>query len=473
MTWRHCLLFCGLMALSVSGEAAPTGEAVVRAADGIAVHVYEYRPSTTSAAPPILMFHMAGGDARGELDEIALRLSGSGRHVFAADLRGGGDRIGRGDPTVAHYVNQTARAFREPPGLCTAYADAKAALDHVARMTGRGAILTGSSYSAALVVQLAARHVEQVVGFVAFSPASGAPMAGCEPEPWLERVQVPGWAVRPEAEAKIDWIVAQREVWARHGVATAVYPLGAHGTSILLARRAGGDTEPVWREFTAFLDSLGPDQRIVADSGDWRLGGELRRGIGDGPRPAVLLLNSTGGNRQAYRRLASQLARQGITSLRIDLRGHGESTNAGRFDPDRPDLSLINEAWRDVRTALDRLRSMTAIDPVRVAIVGAGYSAEAMAEAARRSGDYVKAYVALSPGSFSEASAHGIDESGARWLLVHSRDARFAPPVVARAQDVSQRAEVMVVPGARHGTDLLGDRDMPGRLVGWLLEVLA
>ena len=32
--------------------------------------------------------------------------------------------------------------------------------------------------------------------------------------------------------------------------------------------------------------------------------------------------------------MAETMAKAGIASLRIDLRGHGESTNIGAFDPD-------------------------------------------------------------------------------------------------------------------------------------------
>lgn len=473
---RHLWLACALIGMSGTVSASPTSEASVRAADGTAVYVYEYPPTAAPRDAPLLMFHMAGGDARGELDEIARRLAGRGHRVFAADLRGGGSHFRERDPASANYINQTSQAFAETPPLCSAYADAEAALNHVRQTTGRRAIVTGSSYSAALAVQLAARRPEAVQGFVAFSPASGEPMMGCEPEPWLAELQVPGWAVRPREEAEIDWVRAQRETWSRQGVQTGVYALGSHGTSILVPRRARGDSEPVWGDFERFLDSLGPDEPVELASGSWRLKGDFRRAPGEtgDSRPAVLLLNTTAGDRRAHERLAGELAHRGIASLRIDLRGHGESDNAGRFDPEQPDMTLIEEAWRDVEVALRALKSISGVDATRIAIVGAGYSGEAMAEAARQSPlGYVRSYVGLSPGSFSEESARAIDGSGARWLLMHSRGERFAPAAVERARGLSRTAEIQVVEGVGHGTDLLRmPAATPARLADWLAATL-
>jgi pimeloyl-ACP methyl ester carboxylesterase len=240
-----------------------------------------------------------------------------------------------------------------------------------------------------------------------------------------------------------------------------------------LARRAGGDSEPVWDDLHRFLDALGPDRQLKLSSGGWSLRGDFRRGLGDGARPAVLLLNSTAGDRRAYERLASELARLGISSLRVDLRGHGESINLGRFDPDAPDLALINEAWRDVNSAFAVLRSMPDIDQARLGVVGAGYSGEAMAEAARRAGGYARAYVALSPGSFSETSADSIDASGSNWLLLYSSEERFAPRAVERARVLSRTVEVDIVPGLGHGAELLRlTPATPVRLAHWLAEAL-
>jgi dienelactone hydrolase len=77
----------------------------------------------------------------------------------------------------------------------------------------------------------------------------------------------------------------------------------------------------------------------------------------------------------------------------------------------------------DVTAAVSYLRSVKEIDRTRIAFVGASFSGEQMAIAARKSG-YGKAYVELSPGSFSRESINAIDASGAAWLFVRSADER-------------------------------------------------
>lgn len=155
--------------------------------------------------------------------------------------------------------------------------------------------------------------------------------------------------------------------------------------------------------------------------------------------------------------------------MRLDLRGHGESTNRGRFVPGaEPRSALIWDAEADVAAALQFLRSRPDIDAERLGAVGASYSGEEMAEAGRRFG-YVRAYVALSPGSFSAASIRGIDESGVPWLFVVSRDERFLKEIAAAVQEQSARAHVEILPGNGHAARLLASHaDLAERIAVWL-----
>ena len=73
--------------------------------------------------------------------------------------------------------------------------------------------------------------------------------------------------------------------------------------------------------------------------GDWELIGDLVIPNTEEKPPVVLLLNKANGNREVYRTMANYLSDRGIASLRLDLRGHGESTNVEKFIPGirRPD----------------------------------------------------------------------------------------------------------------------------------------
>ncbi len=215
------------------------------------------------------------------------------------------------------------------------------------------------------------------------------------------------------------------------------------------------------------------DARVMLESDGWHLVGNLMLPETGQPVPAVLLLNKAAGDRGAYVALARQLADRQIASLRLDLRGHGESTNLGRFVPGaEPRSAMIWDAEADVWAAQQFLRDYPGIDGNRLGIVGGSYSGEEMAEAGRRYA-YAQAYVALSPGSFSESSIRAIDTSGVPWLFVVSRDERFLREITASVQAASESVHVEILPGTAHATDLLAAHpDLAERLAVWFTRQL-
>lgn len=214
---------------------------------------------------------------------------------------------------------------------------------------------------------------------------------------------------------------------------------------------------------------------IVA--GEWILKGDFRKGRGSAPRPAVLLLNKANGNRQAYVALAEELARRGISSFRLDLRGHGDSVNAGRFIPfdNANNEKIFTNQHVDLIQALAWLRANPSVDSARLGVVGASYSGEFAMDAARREGRYLQAYALLSPGSLSEESARSMDLSGARWMFI--RAAREQSRSVAAAADLVQahakKATVRVVDSDKHATDLLAEPlGLNAALAEWFEQIL-
>ena len=208
------------------------------------------------------------------------------------------------------------------------------------------------------------------------------------------------------------------------------------------------------------------ETRVVLESDGWQLVGDLVLPVGNRPAPAVLMLNQAAGTRMAYEGLARLLAERGFASLRIDLRAHGESTNLGRFVPG--DGTMLVGSERDVAVAHEFLRSHAAIDGERIGVVGASYSGESMAEAGRDH-RYAQAYVALSPGSFSDESLAAIDPSGVPWLFVQSREDRFLQGFDFQIDSASTTAEMVILPRSGHASDLLAmHSDLPERLANWL-----
>jgi dienelactone hydrolase len=199
------------------------------------------------------------------------------------------------------------------------------------------------------------------------------------------------------------------------------------------------------------------ERRVVVESNGWKLVCDLLVPKSKRPVPAVILLNKAAGDRRVYEQLARSLAEHGIASLRVDLRGHGESVNKGKFVPGSENaLSVIEGSDEDVTSAFGYLKTVPGIDARRIGFVGASYSGEEMAVSARKHG-YAQAYVALSPGSFSEASMEAIDPSGIPWLFVKSTEerAKSLQDFFALLRRKSRTAQTMEVAGTEHATDML------------------
>jgi dienelactone hydrolase len=205
----------------------------------------------------------------------------------------------------------------------------------------------------------------------------------------------------------------------------------------------------------ALIQAASPvtEHRVVIPNDGWRLIGDFRPATAARAPAVLLLLNGAMRTRKAYAGLARELGRLGIASLRLDLRGEGETINRGRFQPGPS--PTIDQSDRDVDAALTWLRSRPGIDSGRIGVLGASYSGEAMAVAARQ-GAAGAAYVALSPGSLSEESMREIDSSGRPWWLIASDSERFARRVVDQAAAISGSAKVTYVSGRAHASDILG-----------------
>lgn len=234
----------------VAPDEAMNGRATEVAAttsDGVRIFGDHYRPAAPGS-PTVVLFHQAEGDARGEYGGIARRLWKEGFEVFAWDARGGGDRFGSPNRTLA------ALGGPPPEGYCVAYRDLEAALGYVFDQGSGGPIYAvGSSYSAALVIRLAAEHGNRLAGVAPFSPAP-ALMDACEVKDWLPRVDgVPIVVFRPEREMKNDRVAVQTRLLRERGIEIFTAPRSAHGASMLNPERSVGDVEPTWQRLLKFL----------------------------------------------------------------------------------------------------------------------------------------------------------------------------------------------------------------------------
>jgi pimeloyl-ACP methyl ester carboxylesterase len=171
-------------------------------------------------------------------------------NVLAIDQRSGGDNGGWSNRTVEGLGGKQF-------SYCEAYHDLEAALAYAESHGFEGRkIVWGSSYSAALVVQLAAKNPDQVDGVLAFSPASGGPMADCLAGPYFEDLGVPLLALRPQREMAIESTQRQAEAIRHHGHRLYVADNGVHGSSMLNADIVDGPVDKHWEAVMGFIDKV-------------------------------------------------------------------------------------------------------------------------------------------------------------------------------------------------------------------------
>ena len=216
-------------------------------------------------------------------------------------------------------------------------------------------------------------------------------------------------------------------------------------------------------------------KKIALHNEGWEIFGDLTVPLSNGPFPVVVLLNKAYGDRGVYKGLADRLAGVGVAAVRVDLRAHGESVNKGRFGPpfDENMRSLLKGTEKDIVAIQAWIRNQPQIDQNRIGFVGASYSGEEMVSAAR-SGSYAKAYVALSPGSFSEESMRSIDRTGIPWFFIKSVDEiALMNDVFAAIRANSKTARILEVSGKSHASDLLAEHpDLEEVITLWFKHIL-
>jgi len=208
--------------------------------DGLTVSGRYYRATEPKAL--ILLFHHAGS-SKDEYATIAPRLVDAGYSALAIDQRVGGAMFG---------PNLTAQRMTQPASYGDALHDLEAALGW-ARPMHLPVILWGSSYSSALVIELAAKHPRDVAAVLSFSPGEylgpGQPVAAA-----AARLTVPAYvtAARDASELKaaraiFDAVPGSDKMFEAPSIA------GIHGSSTLIATRNPAGAETNWKPVLRFL----------------------------------------------------------------------------------------------------------------------------------------------------------------------------------------------------------------------------
>ena len=207
--------------------------------------------------------------------------------------------------------------------------------------------------------------------------------------------------------------------------------------------------------------------RVELHSDGWVIVGNISKPESAARIPAVLLLHMMPTDRSSYDRLAGLLAERGVASLRIDLRGHGESTNLGSHNQE-----INSQAWRDILAAVSYLQGLEGIDPRRIGVLGASYSGEQAARAARE-GAEIRAFVIMSSGSFSDESISFVADSEYPWWFIAAEDDANPSEAMKKAAASSELTELTVFESGGHGTYLFSTRnELEEMIAGWFAEKL-
>lgn len=218
----------------------------LQAADGVAVFGTYYPAMDPKAL--ILLFHQAGAN-RGEYATIAPRLVKAGYSALAIDQRSGGGMFDTDNVTVdklGHSADYLDALQDLEAALAWAHAD------------GRDApvLVWGSSYSAALVFLLVARHPGAIDAVLAFSPGEylGKPHLVRDA---AAKVTVPVYVTSARDDEEIAAAKGIVDATASSSRTQFVPKIaGVHGSSTLRADRDPKGMDENWQAVMAFLGGL-------------------------------------------------------------------------------------------------------------------------------------------------------------------------------------------------------------------------
>ena len=236
---RLALFFASTIATAYPARAETLA---LKAADGVTVYA-DFEGGKAGARPILILFHQAGSN-RHEYDPVAPRLNDMGFDTLAVDQRAGGHLFG--------HDNETAAALGRAPGYLAAYPDMEAALAWAEGTGAKTILIMGSSYSSALVFELAADHPKSVDAVLSFSPGEYF-SPGDRVRKAAARLKVPVFVSQASDPSEVA--TAKPIVDAvPQNLVTHFKPKSApHGASALREDANGKGAAEVWRAVAAFL----------------------------------------------------------------------------------------------------------------------------------------------------------------------------------------------------------------------------
>ena len=225
-----------------SSAQANSGSVELQAKDGVLISGLVYEAARPKAI--ILLFHQADS-SKAEYATIAPRLVAAGYTALAIDQRSGGSLYG---------PNETASRLAKPTTYEEAKADLVAALDW-AQPLHLPIILWGSSYSAALIFEVAADHEHEISAILAFSPGEYLETSGAVARA-ASQVHVPIYVTSASTTDEIEAGHAILSVSPARTKTQFQPKFGVHGSSTLIEARNPKGAADNWNHVMAFLAAL-------------------------------------------------------------------------------------------------------------------------------------------------------------------------------------------------------------------------
>ncbi|MBU0480754.1 MAG: alpha/beta fold hydrolase [Proteobacteria bacterium] len=220
-------------------------------------------------------------------------------------------------------------------------------------------------------------------------------------------------------------------------------------------------------------------QKIVLTAEDgYRITGTLSPG---NTKVGVVLLHMYKSDRRSWQPLVEELAGHGITTLSIDMRGHGDS----RVSPNGDDLSrrvslkdpkLFNRMHLDAEAAVRHLIDQ-GIDQDKIGLVGASVGCSVAIHTVAERKVPVSTVVVMTPGKDYlgiPTMDHIVKWTGIPLLILTSREEQDRGAAVIHAGLKNTGATLRVFEEEDiHGTNMFGEVDGVEKMItDWLLDTL-
>ncbi len=229
-----------------------------------------------------------------------------------------------------------------------------------------------------------------------------------------------------------------------------------------------------------FSQAEAASEKIVLVAADgYKITGSLIKGDS---RAGVVLLHMYRLDRQSWQPLVEQLSARGITSLAIDMRGHGESRldPAGNDDAARvqaKDFAFFNRMHQDAEAAVRYLIDQ-GLDPGQVGLVGASVGCSVAIHTVSARMEPVAAVVLMTPGKEYlgiPTMDHIKNWPGKPLLILTSSEEqqRGAAAIYDQLKDNGATLRVFEEEDI-HGTNMFGEVDNVEKLIAdWLADTLS